>query len=115
MSIRATNWARAQVLAPLQKLVLLALGHRHHAKTGDCNPSIHTLSSITGLSERCVQYRLRDLEAAGLIKTHRAGGAALHLEPVRAAVLPSGVGETGGGAGNGRRSGQGRWSTACTQ
>ena len=77
MSIRATNWATAQVVAPLQKLVLLALAHRHHAKTGVCNPSVRTLASDTGLSERCVQYRLRELEAAGLIETRarRQGGA----------------------------------------
>ena len=77
MSIRATNWAIAQVVSAIQKLVLLALAHRHHAKTGVCSPSVRTLASDTGLSERCVQYRLRELETAGLIKTHprRQGGA----------------------------------------
>ena len=43
MSIPAVNWAIAQQLKPTQKLALLALAHRQHQKTRQCNPSSSTL------------------------------------------------------------------------
>lgn len=36
---------------------------------GDCWPSIKTLSEACGLSDRCVQLRLRELESEGWIQT----------------------------------------------
>lgn len=61
MSIKATNWAYEQRLPPTEKSVLVALAHRHNAKTGQCNPSVETLSIMTGCSERSVQRSLRKL------------------------------------------------------
>ena len=79
-------------------------GSRAPARRRVCSPSVRTLASDTGLSEHCVQYRLRELETAGLISSHHAqAGQHLHLEPgLRSAGLASVVGVPGG-AGNGRQ------------
>lgn len=54
------------------KLVLLALSNRHNQETGRCDPSIETIASDLGISERAVQYGLRELEKHKLITTtHR--------------------------------------------
>lgn len=78
MSVNALNWAYEQRTKPNAKAVLVALAHRHHAKTGRCNPSVETLSLMTCLSPRAVQYALRDLEEGGFIraKGSRKGGRA---------------------------------------
>lgn len=78
MSLRATNWAFAAIegasgkLTPATTLTLLALAHAHNQETGRCDPSIASLCSKTGLSERAVRNGLRQLERAHLIATtHR--------------------------------------------
>lgn len=78
MSVAATNWAWAQPVGGAEKLVLLALAHRHHTRTGQCNPSVETLALMVKLSERAVQYALRGLEERGLIEPagSRKGGRA---------------------------------------
>lgn len=68
MSIASLNWAFEQRLPPPLKAVLVALAHRHNAKTGQINPSVETLAIMTGLSERGVQRALRDLEQRKLIR-----------------------------------------------
>lgn len=54
------------------KLVLLKLADSHNQETGRCDPSVGRISADLGISERSVRNGLRDLEAAGLLKTiHR--------------------------------------------
>lgn len=61
MSIKATNWAYEQRLPNPDKAILNALAWCHHAKTGQCNPSVETISLMTGCSERTVQRSLKKL------------------------------------------------------
>ena len=68
MSILAVNWAIAQQLKPTQKLVLLALAHRQHQKTSQCNPSLSTLMADTGLSRSAIKAALRHLEELKLLR-----------------------------------------------
>ena len=71
MSIRAIRWAWDQPLPPTRKMVLLALANFHHTTTGACYPSLASIVTMTGLSERAVRYALRDLEAAKIIGSTR--------------------------------------------
>lgn len=60
-------------VSPSAKLVLIALSSRHNQETGRCDPSVETIASDTGLSDRAVIYSLRQLEAEKLITTtHRS-------------------------------------------
>ena len=68
MSIPALNWAIAQRLKPTRKLVLLALAHRQHQKTTQCNPSLSTLIADTGLSRSAIKTALRHLEKLKLLR-----------------------------------------------
>lgn len=68
MSIPAVNWAIAQQLKPTQKLALLALAHRQHQKTRQCNPSLSTLMADTGLSRSAIKAALRHLEELKLLR-----------------------------------------------
>lgn len=74
MSVRAMKWAFEMMpkasLHPSERLVLLALCHHHHEKTGACFPAVETLAAVTGYSIRQVQYALRKLEEIGLIYTN---------------------------------------------
>jgi hypothetical protein len=69
MSILAVTRALQQRLKPTQKLVLLVLAHRHHQKTGQCNPSLATLVADTGLSRSAIKAALRDLGALKLVRS----------------------------------------------
>jgi len=71
MSVRAITWAWDQPINPTRKMVLLALAHFHHTKTGACCPSVASIAAMTGLSERAVRYALRELEAAKIIGSAR--------------------------------------------
>lgn len=51
-----------------QKLVLLKLADNAHDDGLSARPGVPTIAKQCGLSERTVQYALRDLEAAGLIR-----------------------------------------------
>lgn len=66
MSIAALNWAWSAIqetqLSANEKLVLLALAHRHNAKTGQCNPSYDTLAGMVDLSRRRVIANVTSLE-----------------------------------------------------
>ena len=63
--------ATAEV-GPSGKLVLIALANRHNQETGRCDPSVELIANDLGISERAVQYGLRELEKNGLITTtHR--------------------------------------------
>ena len=56
-------------MSPSAKLVLLALSNRHNQETGRCDPSIKTIAADTRMSERAIQYGLRELEAVKAIVT----------------------------------------------
>ena len=59
-------------LSPCAKLVLLSLANRHNQETGRCDPSIETVASDMGISERSVRSALRELEKKKRITTtHR--------------------------------------------
>lgn len=68
MSIYALDWAWTTDLEKAEKIVLVALAHRHNAKTGQCNPKIDTICSMTGLKKRAVQYTVKALSERGYFK-----------------------------------------------
>mgnify|MGYP003400215540 CR=1 FL=1 len=73
MSLTALRSAFAIIgsveMSPSAKIVLLALSNRHNQETGRCDPSIKTISADTRMSERAIQYGLRELEAVKAIVT----------------------------------------------
>jgi hypothetical protein len=66
MSIEARKWAWPQRLAPMDKLVLLALADLAHPV--QCYASKGKLSEMTGISTRRVGDVLGRLQAAGMVK-----------------------------------------------
>ncbi len=76
MSHEARSWALAcPILGPL-KSVLLALAIRSDDED-KCWPSIDTVASDAGISRRCAQVAVRDLEAMGLLSAEGMGGRGL--------------------------------------
>jgi hypothetical protein len=70
MSYSAIGWAENINLGPrsgTRRVLLLVLADMMNRTTGRLNPKVSTLVRKTGRSERCVQYALRWLEAAGLL------------------------------------------------
>ncbi len=53
--------------------VYLALDWHYNARTKVCNPTLEQVASKAHMTPRGVQYALRNLEAAALIATTRAG------------------------------------------
>lgn len=49
------------------KVTLMALANRKNARTGQCNPSLETISEWAGQSKRTVQNNVAELIAAGLL------------------------------------------------
>ncbi len=80
MSTQATKWAfdilGSSKLAPIERGVLLFLSYKHNHKTGECYPSMETIGTHAGVSERRARTAIRNLEAAGLIRTRRRVGQA---------------------------------------
>jgi hypothetical protein len=80
MSTQAIKWAfdvlSSSKLGPTERCVLHFLGFRHHHKTGECFPAMKTIGDHAGVSERRARDAIRNLEAAGLIKSHRRVGQA---------------------------------------
>lgn len=74
MSVKATNWAYSVGelfdLTASERLVLLALSHRHNQATGQCNPSLDTLARMAGLTERRTRSAIASLEAKKLVRRH---------------------------------------------
>jgi DNA-binding transcriptional MocR family regulator len=111
MSIRALNWAfkiiAGSPLSASERLVLLAICHRHNERTGRCDPSISTLAVMSGLSRRRATTALSSLDRRGVIETvHRNTSRGRisnqYIVPGRAsASLPP---MTGGALGGGRAS-----------
>jgi DNA-binding transcriptional ArsR family regulator len=74
MSYKAMDWAFSQELDdPQMKFVLIALC-KHCDEKGVCYPSALRLSNLTGLSQRTVQRKLKQLEQMKLIKVKRQFG-----------------------------------------
>ena len=74
MSYKAMDWAFSQELDdPQMKFVLIALC-KHCDEKGVCYPSALRLSNLTGLSQRTVQRKLKQLEQMQLIKVKRQFG-----------------------------------------
>ena len=74
MSYKAMDWAFSQELDdPQMKFVLIALC-KHCDEKGVCYPSALRLSNLTGLSQRTVQRKLKQLEKMQLIKVKRQFG-----------------------------------------
>lgn len=67
MSRDATYWAWEQAVKSSQKLTLLALARSHNEKTNQCNPSISTVSKMTGLNRKTIIHSLSELQSIGLI------------------------------------------------
>lgn len=70
MSVQAMTWALAQqvVTNSTTRHVLLCLANYADHEGKAAFPSVKTLSRDTGLSERTIKYKLRDLEEVGLIE-----------------------------------------------
>lgn len=78
MSIQVLGWAleyqdlpldnRTGRPSPSAKLVLIALANHADRDGANCFPSVDTICWYTGLSERAVQYTLRELENHGTIR-----------------------------------------------
>lgn len=68
MSFKATAWAIKQnYVGGLQKLVLVVLADCMNEKTGQCNPSVTTITDMAGIAKSTVKKILKELETAGLI------------------------------------------------
>lgn len=66
MSSTAIRWALDAGMSGPAQAVLLVLAIHHNAKTGQCNPSLKTISRESGFGVSTVKRALNDLEAAGL-------------------------------------------------
>lgn len=74
------NWAFHQIekheLNASQRLIILALAHRHHNVTGNCTPSGETIAKMTGLSKRRVQMNvgvLNEKQLVSVVKRFKKG------------------------------------------
>jgi len=67
MSHDALRWAMSQELRCTDKMVLTVLADCHNHKTGQCNPSMATIATRAGLSERCVKDVVKRLAKSGLM------------------------------------------------
>lgn len=75
MSVRAMAWVLRNSRATLgSRLVLLSLADYADEDGGSIWPSVKTICSDTLLSERQVQYALRNLEQLGEIAVEQKGG-----------------------------------------
>jgi hypothetical protein len=78
VSIQVVGWALEYQDLPLDKrtgrpsssakLVLIALANHADRDGANCFPAVDTICWYTGLSERAVQYTLRELEGHGVIR-----------------------------------------------
>lgn len=82
MSVQAMSWAMEQqkVIEPSARHVLLCLANYAGQDGRAAFPAVSRLAVDTGYSERTVQYRLRDLEAAGLILRGNQAIAAAYVD-----------------------------------
>ncbi len=66
----------ASDLPTIDRCVLLFLSFRHNHKTGECFPAMKTIGDYADVCEKRARIAVRNLEAAGLIKTRRRVGQA---------------------------------------
>ena len=67
MSLLAMSWALGIEVPATQKLILVVLAD-HSSTEGECFPSIKSVASKVGISDRSVVRHLSSLEKKGLIK-----------------------------------------------
>ena len=67
MSHDAVKWALTRQCTSTQKFVLVALANCLNSVDGRCDPSIGTISHVTGFSDRCVQKAIAELASIGLL------------------------------------------------
>lgn len=81
MSVQAMSWALSQqiVTEAHSRHVLLCLANYADQSGRAAFPAVSSLALDTGLAPRTVQYRLRDLEAMGLIKRGNQAIAAAYI------------------------------------
>ncbi|MCW2315292.1 DNA-binding transcriptional ArsR family regulator [Rhodoblastus acidophilus] len=74
MSIAVRDWAEKQTVgSPYNKLLLLQLVNFCNA-SGECWPTLASLSALTEMSESSVRRGLAALEEKGLISRHSRDG-----------------------------------------
>ena len=79
MCYQTITWAlELRGLSLPERMVLVQLGHHRNHKTGQCNPSIETLSSSTGICERAIGTALGGLKRRELIRSRRTGKSNLY-------------------------------------
>lgn len=88
MSVRLMTQVWDIPLPCSQKLVLLKLADNAHDDGLSARPGVSVIARQSGLSERCVQYALRDLESAGYIAaTQFAEGGRGHVTEYRLTLV----------------------------
>jgi hypothetical protein len=87
MSVEAISWALNRAPIPREQrnassLAIVLIGLANHADPDGRNafPSVATLARYTRLSERSVQYALRELAALGLIRRSDQAIVAAHIK-----------------------------------
>lgn len=80
MSIEAVSWALNQNIVTDSPARFVLVGLANHSDTQNyAFPSVKKLSLYTGLSERCVQKKLRDLVEVGAISIGNQALVAAHI------------------------------------
>ncbi len=75
MGYKATEWVWDNYhVQGSKKVVMLRLARHADDDTGECYPSIETLSTKSEISERQVHTIIKDLEATGYIAIQHGGG-----------------------------------------
>ena len=67
MSHDAVKWALTRQCTSTQKFVLVALANCLNSVDNRCDPSIGTISHVTGFSARCIQKAIAELASIGLL------------------------------------------------
>ena len=82
MSVEAMSWVlNHSDTAGTEKLVLLGLANHADERGENAWPSVATLARYASVSERAVQYALRNLAAAGRIVVERQAGGTHRTDP----------------------------------
>ena len=79
MCYQTVNWAIEQIgLTYRESRVLIQLSYHKNHTTGQCNPSIETLSTGTGFCQRAIGSALQGLKRRDLIQSSRTGKSNLY-------------------------------------
>lgn len=84
MSAAASRWAWAvRGVTPTQKLILVCLADHAGKDGGNAFPSVRLVAEECCVSERAVQYAMRQLAAAGMVESRpRAGRTTVYSLPI---------------------------------